>query len=225
MTTLLFVSAVTVASAYTIPTVTLKNAAKPGLTFPITGLGTGGYGHDIKVGYGGYPECWSDSAGCGAWTRNTTTAYLKLAASLSSTQVRIDNANTYDDVDNIGLALADSGLPRDQIFLLTKTGSGQAMGYNDSITQFNDLIKAGGYTYVDAVLIHWPTSSAPSTEPSCQTQNPSYNAKDCRLATWRAYVDIFNSGRALSIGVSNYNSVSAARARPQAPPPSKDLTK
>jgi 2,5-diketo-D-gluconate reductase A len=102
--------------------------------------------------------------------------------------------------------MADSGVPRANIFLLTKTGSGKALGYNDSMAQFNALLAAGGYTYVDAVLVHWPTASAPSVEPSCATGAPTYDAKACRLATWRAYVDIFNSGRALSIGVSNYNS-------------------
>ena len=172
---------------------------------PITGLGTGGYGHDPKVGYGGYPECWSDSAGCGAWTRNTTAAYIKIAAAASSTQIRIDNADTYDDVDNVGSGIADSGVPRANIFLLTKTGSGMAMGFNDTMQQFEALLAAGGYSYVDAVLIHWPTSSAASVEPACQVGKPSYNAKACRLATWAAYVEIFNSGRALSIGVSNYN--------------------
>jgi hypothetical protein len=89
---------------------------------------------------------------------------------------------------------------------IRETGSGKALGYNDSMAQFNALLAAGGYTYVDAVLVHWPTASAPSVEPSCATGAPTYDAKACRLATWRAYVDIFNSGRALSIGVSNYNS-------------------
>ena len=44
-------------------------------------------------------ECWSDAAGCGAWTRNATSAYIKIAAAAApSTQVRIDNANTYECV-------------------------------------------------------------------------------------------------------------------------------
>ena len=81
--------------AVDIPVVPLSNAARPGLTMPMTGLGTGGYGHNDSAP-SSYPECWSDSAGCGAWVRNATTTYLQLAASLSSTQVRLDNANTYD---------------------------------------------------------------------------------------------------------------------------------
>jgi hypothetical protein len=39
-----------------IPAVELKNSAVPGLMFPATGLGTGGYNSNPNVGYGGYPE-------------------------------------------------------------------------------------------------------------------------------------------------------------------------
>ena len=77
-------------------------------------------------------------------------------------------------------------MPRSSIFLLTKTGSGMAMGYNDSLSQFDALLAAGGYSYVDAVLVHWPTSTAASVEPSCMNGKPSFDAKACRLATWRA---------------------------------------
>lgn len=194
-----------VSSVYIIPSVPLKNAAIPGLTMPITGLGTGGYGHNISVGYNGYPECWSDSAGCGPWVLNATVAYIQMAAAVSSTQVRIDQANTYEDVDNVGLAIATSGVPRENIFLLQKTGSGQANGYDDTMEQFESILQQGNYSYVDALLVHWPTSTAPSREPACQMGTSNYDPRLCRLATWRAYVEIFNSGRALSIGVSNFN--------------------
>ena len=192
---------------YKIPVVRLGNAAAPNMTMPMTGLGTGGYGHSSTPSPSSYPECWSDDAGCGPWVRNATATYLKLSASISpSTQIRIDNANTYNDVDNVGIGMVDSRVPRSDIFLLSKTGSGQAMGFEDTLDQFDALLAAGGYSYVDALLIHWPTSSAPSKEPSCVTGAPTYDAKACRLATWRAYVTIFKSGRALAIGVSNYNS-------------------
>lgn len=192
------------AHAYEVPSIPLQNSAVPGLSYPVTGLGTGGYGHNATNPMA-WPECWSDSAGCGASVLNATIAYLRLAASLSSTQVRLDNANSYDDVDNVGLAMQRSGLPRSSIFLLSKTGSGYAMGYADTQAQMAAILSAGGYSYVDALLIHWPTSTAASQEPACQTAAPTYNATHCRLETWRAYVDIFKAGQARSIGVSNYD--------------------
>ena len=201
---LLSLAALGVASAYTIPSIPLKNAAAPGTSMPVTGLGTGGYGHNA-TNPAAYPECWSDSAGCGEWVLNATLAYLQLAASTSPTQARLDNANSYDDVDNVGRAMLLSGLPRSQIFLLSKTGSGQAMGYADTLAQMDAILAQGNYSYVDALLVHWPTSTAASAEPTCNAKAPAYNATHCRLDTWRAYVDIFNQGKARAIGVSNYN--------------------
>jgi diketogulonate reductase-like aldo/keto reductase len=60
--------------------------------------------------------------------------------------------------------------------------------------------------YVDLLLNHWPTSPAsPTVDPLCDPKKPSYDEKGCRLSTWRAYVDIFNSGQSKAIGVANYN--------------------
>ena len=191
------------AAAVVIPAEPLKNAAVPGLSIPYTGLGTGGYGSNATDCYT-YPETWADAKGCGESVKNATARYIQIAASLSSSQIRIDNANTYQDVDNVGLGIALSGVPRSRVFLLSKTGSGQAMGYNDTMDQIDALLSQGGVAYVDALLIHWPTSTAASAEPACNAKDAAYNATECRLQTWRAYVDAFNAGKALSIGVSNY---------------------
>jgi len=117
---------------------------------------------------------------------------------------RIDSADTYDNDAYVGAGIAAAGVPRDQLFFLSKTGSGQAMGYNDTMTQFQGVLDRTGLTYVDALLIHWPTSTAPSTDPHCNT-GAGYNATACRLHTWAAMLAILDSGRARAVGVSNYN--------------------
>lgn len=62
-------------------------------------------------------------------------------------------------------------------------------------------------TYVDIVLNHWPTSPAsPTVDPLCDPEKKAtYDEKGCRLSTWKAYVEFFKNGTALSIGVANYN--------------------
>jgi 2,5-diketo-D-gluconate reductase A len=201
---LLTLSALALAqAAYVIPVAPLLNAAVPGTTMPFTGLGTGGYGHNASSPLA-YPECWSDTAGCGPWVVNATVAYLQLAAALSPGQVRLDGADTYDNAASVGQAMRSSGLPRERIFLLSKTGSGQAMGYADTMAQVAQLLSQGGCSYVDALLIHWPTSTAASQEPACNA-GAAYNATACRLETWRAYVDVFRAGTARAIGVSNFH--------------------
>lgn len=81
------------------------------------------------------------------------------------------------------------------------------MGYEDTLSQYANILQQMNTPYTDIVLNHWPTSTAsPTVDPACDPQKPTYNEKQCRLNTWRAYVDIFNNGTALSIGVANYNS-------------------
>lgn len=197
-------SATAAVLSYQVPNVPLKNSAAPNQLMPAIGLGTGGYS-SAAAGFGVYPECWSDSNGCAAYVLNATTQWLQMASQGGVNPIRIDNANTYGDVGTIGLAMKQSGVPRSQIFLLSKVGSGQPMGYNDTLNQMASILQTQQVSYVDALLIHWPTATSNSTEPACQMGTPTYNATLCRLETWRAMVDIFHAGQALAIGVSNYN--------------------
>ena len=59
--------------------------------------------------------------------------------------------------------------------------------------------------YVDLLLNHWPTSPAsPTVDPLCDPKKPTYDEKGCRLSTWRALVQIWQSGKSKAIGVANY---------------------
>jgi len=81
------------------------------------------------------------------------------------------------------------------------------LGYNDTLQQFQGILADTELSYIDLVLIHWPTQSASpaSTEAACNPNDPKYNPKQCRVDTWRALVEIWKSGKARAIGVSNYN--------------------
>lgn len=196
-----------------VPTVPLHNAATPGLRMPAVGLGTGGYGSD---GSKRYPECWSVPAGCGKAVTNAVTTWLQVAPPLlGDVQARLDCATSYQDQGAVGKAMADSTVARKDIFLLSKIGPSQPLGYNDALAQFKTIQDDMGVSYVDLLLIHWPfynpsagnvtTNVTVSTDPACQHKNPKFNGTACRLDTWRALIKIFNDGGAKAIGVSNYN--------------------
>lgn len=196
------------AHAQTVPSFPLYNSAKPGLRFPAIGLGTGGYS-GTPVGPGVYPECWSSTSGCGQVPIDATTKWLQAGGR------RIDAANSYQNQHDVGVGMWAAGVPREEIFLLSKVGPSLPLGYNDALDQFQKILSDMNTTYVDSLLIHWPWTtisqgnvSHNATESSdiyCNTTAATYNEKQCRLNTWRALVQIFNSGQALSIGVSNYN--------------------
>jgi diketogulonate reductase-like aldo/keto reductase len=67
-------------------------------------------------------------------------------------------------------------------------------------------------TYLDALLVHWPDATlhgysnlTRSSEAACRPDDPAYNATLCRLDTWRALLEIFRTGGARAVGVSNFN--------------------
>lgn len=137
---------------------------------------------------------------CGPAVVNATITWLTTAATGGLNPIRIDNANTYDDVISIGVAMANAGVSRSDVFLLSKVGSGEPMGYNDTLqrefmrerffpaapsvsiyfAEMSSILAAQGVAYVDAVLIHWPTATTHSSEAQCN-KGPLYNATGCRL--------------------------------------------
>lgn len=67
----------------------------------------------------------------------------------------IHAAEAYDNEESVGLAIEESGIKREDIFLTTKIGAGLKNGpVIDTLKQ--QLVKLRT-SYVDLYLIHWPT--------------------------------------------------------------------
>ncbi|KAH7444091.1 hypothetical protein KP509_02G064300 [Ceratopteris richardii] len=86
----------------------------------------------------------------------------------------------------IGDAIRASKIPREEIFITTKLWNSDH-GYANTLQACDHSLKELGVDYVDLYLVHSPLSP------------PSI-----RLDTWRAMEMILKSGKARSIGVSNY---------------------
>lgn len=96
------------------------------------------------------------------------------------------------------------------MFITAKMGRGPyqskslALGANEVGEQLTETLSLLNTTYIDLFLIHWPCSSGASTDSHCKvTSDDSFRAS-CRLSTWKAMLDEFDAGRALAVGVSNY---------------------
>lgn len=72
---------------------------------------------------------------------------------------RIDAANSYQNQKDVGIAMTGSGINRTSIFLLSKVGPSNPLGYQDSLNQFDQILSDMNTDYVDALLIHWPVQS------------------------------------------------------------------
>ena len=97
----------------------------------------------------------------------------------------IDTAESYHNEDAVGRALADSGIPRDEIFLTTKCGFLDASAENVA-AEFAASLDMLRTDYVDLFVYHWHRKEWPMEE------------------TLSALAEIKAAGRARHIGVGNF---------------------
>jgi 2,5-diketo-D-gluconate reductase A len=98
----------------------------------------------------------------------------------------IDTAAAYQNEKGVGRAVANSGIPREDIFVTTKLWNSR-QGFDTALETFGKSLGRIGMDYVDLYLIHWPVPS-----------------QDRFVETWRAFERIHGEGRARTIGVSNF---------------------
>jgi len=96
----------------------------------------------------------------------------------------IDTARMYGNEKDVGAAVQQSGIPREEIFITTKLWNDEH-GYEAALRAFEKSRQALGLDFVDLYLIHWPVPRL-------------------RRESWKALLKLRDEGHARSIGVSNY---------------------
>ncbi len=96
----------------------------------------------------------------------------------------IDTAAVYRNERGVGNAIDRSVVPREEIFVTTKVWNTD-QGYDSTLKAFDASLDRLQMDYVDLYLVHWPV-------------------KGKYKETWRAMEEIYRSGRAKAIGVSNF---------------------
>lgn len=104
-------------------------------------------------------------------------------------------ASVYRNEEEVGRAIKDSGIAREDVFLTSKLAPadhGNPRAYDAALESLRRL----GVDYFDLFLIHWPGMAG--LKPS-DPLNKSH-----RLASWAALERLHTEGLAKAIGVSNY---------------------
>lgn len=132
--------------------------------------------------------------GFGTWQiPNGDKAYNATLFALKSGYRHIDTARVYGNEESVGKAIKDSGIARGDIFLTTKLPA-EIKDYDQALKTFQTSLFTLGVDYVDLYLIHapWPWTDIGGD----YTQG--------NIAAWKALEEIYKSGRAKAIGVSNF---------------------
>ena len=124
--------------------------------------------------------------GYGVWQVDTDIAEDVVGQALAAGYRHIDTAMIYGNEEGVGRAIAGSGIPREEIFVTTKLWN-EDHGHDSALKAIDASLERLGLEYVDLYLIHWPTPK-----------------RGKYLETWKAFQEIRDSGKARSIGVSNF---------------------
>jgi 2,5-diketo-D-gluconate reductase A len=109
-----------------------------------------------------------------------------VTAALNSGYRLIDTAAAYNNEEGVGRALAEAGVPRNELFVTTKLWNAD-QGYDAALRAFDVSMDKLGLDYLDLYLIHWPRPK-----------------RDQYVDSWKALSKLYADGRVRAIGVSNF---------------------
>lgn len=130
----------------------------------------------------------------GTWQISNDDAYQATLEAIQVGYRHIDTAKSYHNEESVGRAVRDSGVKREDIFVVSKLRA-PALGYDETIKAFESQLNELGLDYMDGYLIHapWPWDKRGE---SCTQEN---------IQAWKAMEFLYKQGKIKSIGVSNFN--------------------
>lgn len=99
----------------------------------------------------------------------------------------IDTASVYENEKEIGQAIKESDVPREEIFITSKVWK-DSMGYENTLKSFYKTLENLQLDYLDLFLIHWPRN----------------NDRQLNIDTWKALEKLYKEKKVKAIGVSNF---------------------
>jgi len=123
--------------------------------------------------------------GLGTWQITGKYAYKAVKWALEAGYRHIDTALFYKNEAEVGRAIRESEIDREDIFVTSKLWNAD-QGYESALQAIDKTLDNLGFDYVDLYLIHWPVP-------------------DKRVESWKALEHIYEEQEKVrAIGVSNF---------------------
>jgi len=122
--------------------------------------------------------------GFGTWQLRGGSAYDAVRYALEVGYRHLDTATMYGNEAEVGRALRDGGLSREEVFVTTKLPPERAGRERETLDASLRALDTG---YVDLWLIHWPPRGGTGR------------------TVWREFLAARDAGHARAVGVSNYS--------------------
>ena len=125
------------------------------------------------------------SLGLGTWRLSGRECVRAVESALALDYRHIDTAQMYANEGEVGRGIRNSGVSREEIFLVTKVSTSN-FSHDDVIRSTSGSLKKLQTEYIDLLLMHWPNPSVPLGE------------------TLGAMTELQEEGSVKHVGVSNF---------------------
>jgi 2,5-diketo-D-gluconate reductase A len=125
--------------------------------------------------------------GLGVWQVDPAITAQVVSWGIQAGYRSIDTAEGYGNEEGVGQAIRTAGVPRSELFITSKLRNG-AHQRDLALQAFDETMNKLGIEQIDLFLIHWPVPS-----------------QGRYVEAWKTLVELRDSGRVKSIGVSNFN--------------------
>ena len=132
--------------------------------------------------------------GLGTWQVQGEACYNACKYAIEAGYNHIDTAYVYENEVEVGKALIDMGVKREEIFITSKLPA-DIKTYDGAIEYFNRSLEGLKTDYLDLYLIHapWPWSDVGG------------DYTEGNIECWKALIDLYNQKKIRAIGVSNFH--------------------
>ncbi|BFI99290.1 aldo/keto reductase [Priestia sp. Y58] len=138
-------------------------------------------GTNETILYNGVRMPW---IGLGVWTEAREDATEAIKFAIKNGYRSIDTASAYANEEQVGRAVKESEIKREDIFIATKVANTD-QGYESTLKAFEKSLELLKMDYIDLYLIHWPIEGK-------------------SLETWKALETLYKEKKVRAIGVSNF---------------------